>query len=418
VNLKQLIKHKFFKGSFIVMAATAVNSVLNYLYHLITVRNVTVSQYGTIQSLISLNYVFTIFTGAFSLAIISELGDKPRKKISSYTAHLAKLALRGSLIVLLILLVLYPLISDFLHLKSFSPFFIFSLQHGIIFLPVLYQSVLKARLKFWQSSLANILATAFKIITIIFLFQIGLKTNGALWGWVSHKLILLIASAFFVYQLFKPAKEKIKKLNFNFWKFSLISLITNFALTTIYTFDILLVKHWFTANQAGVYSATSTIGKIIFFIANSILIVAYPLFSKYKKSKPKLKKLIKLSAVSMLILIAVGLGVYYFGGELILNTLLTTDYANVAPYLFSFGVFISLTSIFNLIIRFFLAVESNLSLCLSLPIALGQVLLISLRHQTLFEVINSSIIMLTVGIVIGTFFIVKYFHHESKEKRS
>lgn len=415
MNLNKIIKHKFFKGSFIVLAANAISSVFNYLYHLITVRNVTVSQYGTIQSLISLNYTFAILTGAFSLSIISELGDKPKKKISSYTIPLTKIALKGSLVIWLILLLSFPLIRNFLHLKSFSPFFVFSLQHAIIFLPVVYQSVLKARLKFWQSSFASILATGFKIITIIILFGLGLKVNGALWGWVSFKFILLFISAFFVYQLFKPPnkKQKVLKLGFNFWRFSLISLLTNFALTTIYTTDILLVKHWFDSNQAGVYAATSTIGKIIFFITSSILIVAYPLFTKYKQSKFKLKKLLGLSAVSIVIIIAAGLAAYYLGGKIIINNLLTNKYLKVLPYLFRFGVFMSLLSIFNLIIRFFLAIESKISMFLSLPISLGQIILICFRHQDLFVVINNSIIMLTAGIILGTFFIFQYFIYES-----
>lgn len=420
MNIKQVVKHKFFKGSFIILVATAVNSLFNYLYHLITIRNVSVGQYGTIQSLISLNYIFTIVTGAFSLAIISHLGDKAKKNISSYTAYLAKNALRGSLLIWLILLVFYPLIRDFLHLKSFSPFFVFSLQHSIIFLPVVYQSVLKARLKFWQSSLAGVLATGSKIITIIILFGIGLKVNAALWGGVSFKFILLVISSFFVYQLFKPSKSKqqLNKLDLNFWRFSLISLFTNFALTTIYTVDIILVKHWFDHQQAGVYAATSTIGKIIYFIANSILLVAYPLFSKYKQSKSKLKKLFQLSAISMISIITVGLIFYFFGGKIIIENLLTSRYLKVLPYLFRFGIFISLLSIFNLIIRFFLAVESKLSVFLSLPISLGQIVLITFRHQNLFAVINNSIIMLTAGIILGAVFIYKYFADEPQTNQS
>lgn len=416
MNLKEIVKHKLFKGSIVVLVGTTIGNFLNYLYHLVTGRLLSPADYGLLQSLISLTYFQSILVGAYSIAVVEKISSLKKEEVASTVKGLEKNGFKLSIAFWAVTLLFYPLIKKILHLDSFQLFFIFSLQSLFAFLPAVYNSVLQGRLKFSAGMAVSVFTTLIKLLSAVVLILLGLRVVGGLSSWVIWRIISLGLGYFLVRNFWSFNRQPATKgLEISFLKYSFLSLITNLCLTSLYTMDIILVRYYFEEFNVGIYSATSNLGKMIFFASTTILPVSFPMFVKNRVNKRKLKQMFKLSFIFCLICIFGGIAVFNLFPNFMIKLLYGSKYLSANQYLGRFSVFIGLTALFNLLIRFLLSLRSKFSGYISLFIAVGQVVLIGLRHNDLFEVIDNSIIMLTAGVIIGLFITVKYFAHEPKK---
>jgi O-antigen/teichoic acid export membrane protein len=64
-------------------------------------------------------------------------------------------------------------------------------------------------------------------------------------------------------------------------RYSVMALVTYGLLALMLSSDTLVAKHYLSAHQAGLYAGVSLIGKIAYFAASSLSVVAFPLFSRH-----------------------------------------------------------------------------------------------------------------------------------------
>lgn len=67
-------------------------------------------------------------------------------------------------------------------------------------------------------------------------------------------------------------------------RLSLAALVIYGLLALMVSSDTLVAKHYFTNNEAGLYAGVSLTGKIAYFAASSLFVVAFPLFSRHHDS--------------------------------------------------------------------------------------------------------------------------------------
>lgn len=415
LKIKQLANHHLVKGSFIVLIGNSIVSFLNYLYHLIAGRLLLPDQYGLLESLIALTYFILVFTQAFSFSVINLIARAKKSLIFSLVKQLENRALKLSFIFWLLFLILFPFLKEFLHLPNFLIFLLFSLQVFFCFLPAVYLSTLQARLKFFSFSLVGISQSLSKDIFAFVLIFIGWQVKGALGGLIISGLIGLLIGQKLVKKYWKRKSEKQNtKLTNHFWRYSFLSLVTNLALTSIYSTDILLVRHYFSSYQSGIYSAVSVLGKMIFFAATSILLVAFPLFVKYKDDYKKLSQTFGLCFLFLLIICLVGLFVFKLWPGAIVKLLYGQGYAEAISFLPYFAVFISLFAVLTLLVQFLLALESSLASWLAGIVALSQIFLILNRHLNLKMIISNSLISTAFGLLLGPFFVIKVINEKKQ----
>jgi len=417
-KIRQTIGSTLFQGSFLVLSANIIANFFNYLYHLITGRLLAPDQYGLLQSFIALSALLGILTYLFSYPVVNLAVKTNSKSISSLVKVLEKQSLKFSLILWLVLIASYPLIKSFLHIDNFFLFLIFSLQSFIYFLPIIYQSVLRAKLHFLYFSLLGIIATLTKFIAAPFFIFIGWGLGGALGAFVVSGLSIIFAGQYWV-RKFWPGKikEKRYKLKSSFWQFSLLSLITNFFLISLFSSDILLVRYFLDPYLSGIYAAVSVLGKMIFFGASSVLIVVYPLLVKFKKNPRKLMKIFGLTFFALLFMTIIGMIVFKFSPHIIVNVLYGSKYKAAVYYLPIFSLFVSLLVILNLFIQFFLALEYKMAGWLAGLAAILQIFLIIIRHENIKAIIENSIISIAVVLALSFIMIIKYFNGWYYEKK-
>lgn len=404
MRLKRLFKNHLLTGSFIVFLGNGIAGFFNYLYHLICGKLLSPDQYGLLQSLIALTYFLGIFTGAFSFSVIHLINKVKKSFVFPTIIKLEKEALKLSIIFWLLFLILFSVLKPLLHLKNFFIYFIFTLQIFFSFLPVVYLSLLRAKLEFFKFSLIGIFHPLAKDIFAIIFILASWQTAGALGGIVASGLVITLLARFWVLGSWqKVSKNLIKKISLDahFWRYSSLSLITNLSLTSIYSTDILLVRHYLSAYQSGIYSATSVLGKIIFFAATSILLVSFPLFVKLKKEKDKLREVFWLSLLFLIIVCMFGAVGFTLFPKFVVSLLYDSGYQEAALFLPVFAIFISFFAFLNLMIQFLLAVEEEIVAVIGGIVAVSQTLLIIARHTNLKMIIINSIISVSAGLFLG-----------------
>ena len=165
-----------------------------------------------------------------------------------------------------------------------------------------------------------------------------------------------------------------------------------------YNPDILLVKHFFSTEQAGIYSSASIVGRIIFFGTSMVTGVMFPVISG-KKAAGQDYRPIFWGALGLVSMGAIGLGtIYFLFPSYVVQVLFGQSYIAAVPLLPYFAVFMGLCAVLNLLGNFFLATKNFLVAPILLVGALAQAGAIWFWHESLVQVIGIS--ALIVGVLV------------------
>lgn len=404
------------KGSAVVFIATLVGNFLSYLYHLLVGRRLSPEDYGLLESFIALTYFFGVPIQAFTLSIVKTINETNDKNLKAVVKNLENKAFFLSLAAWGVLLVLFPLFKRLLQFENNYLFLFFSLQALFIFTPVVYGATLQAKLRFVEMSLIGIVASIAKIVVALIFVILGYEVFGALTGYLATGIVSLLAGWFFVRQKLPQSIEGDNKSNLpnHFWQFSTLSLGVNLALISLYSTDILLARYFLSPDESGFYSATSIVGKVIIFVTNAILVVAFPVFVKHKKSLLKLKQMYFLSLLLMGGMVTVGIGAFHFFPEFIVSLLYRNQYNKAIRFVPLFSIFIGLLALLNLLTQFLLALEKRVSLWLAGFAAVLQIALILGNHATIEAIISSSIISVIAALTLGSAYVYTLFYAKKK----
>jgi len=155
----------------------------------------------------------------------------------------------------------------------------------------------------------------------------------------------------------------------------------------LYNLDIILVKHFFTAELAGHYAALALIGHIIFFIVGPLAAVMFPFASAARATQKQPNFVLKKSLGMSVFIGLAGLIIYFLCPNLIIKIIVGANYLNLAPYLGWFGLSMLLFSLISLLSQYFLSInKTGFVYFLGMAVFL-QILFIALWHQNLWQII-------------------------------
>lgn len=200
------------------------------------------------------------------------------------------------------------------------------------------------------------------------------------------------------------------------FSYGIPSAIAIFSLSSFISNDIILVKHFFTPHDAGLYAGLSLVGKVIYYLTAPIGTVMFPIIIQKFNKKENFRNtfflaLFLVGAASL----AVTFFYFIFPTFTILLFLKNPVYKSVVPYLGLFGVFISIYSLVSILIYFFLSVKKTSVAYISLGGACLQLILISLFHYNFISVIFDSIIALSLLlIVLLLYYLINYQFKNAK----
>lgn len=392
--IKEFIKHPLFTGSFVMIIGSNGVNFLNYIYHLVMVKLLSPSTYGELAAVLSLIGLIGIIPASLGLVIIKFVSSsKSSDEISGIIKWFNLRLFLGSFLIFFIIILSSPFISSFLNIDNIvlivllGASFIFSLPS------LLYKSVLQGVLRFKQTVMTLFLENGAKLVFGALLVYIGFSVLGAVLGFVIASFVGWALSRFFIRDFIKKISIKINVVPM-FW-FTIPVIIQTVSTTFLFTSDLILVKHFFSAHDAGVYAVISTLGKVILFGTGPIGAVMFPLVSQRKVRGENFQKIFILSLLLTTTVAIFILLLYYFFPNLVI-TILNASYLEASPYLFWYGVFITLFTISLLFVSLYLSLGKTLVVIFPLFASIFQILGIWFFHNSIMMVIGVSIVVTTL----------------------
>jgi O-antigen/teichoic acid export membrane protein len=409
---KAFATNPLFSGSAIMLLGSLVANAMNYLYHLIMGRMLGPEDYGILASIFSLLYIVSIVPLSSSVAIVKFIsGAKDKKELSLIYSSLKRFILKLAVLGLIVICLITPLLSKFLHIDNILTLLLVGPIFFLSLVTLINQSTSQGQLQFLGVVVPMSISSVFKLIlSIIFVF-LGFSALGAVGGVAVAALLAYFSSLYFV----RGIKTVNKDYDIRpFIKYSLPVLLQALAFTSLFTIDVILVKHFFSSYDAGIYAALATLGKIIFFASSPITSVMFPIVSKRKAVGQNYLKVAILAflinaSISMSVLLVYGLEPFF-----VVKILYGAKYLTPAGSLLLMGLFISIYTSANFLINYLLSVGKLRAMLIPFAAALLQIIGIILWHDSLIQVIQVSLIVsILMFLSIVSYMLYNSIHNEN-----
>lgn len=390
-KIKNFIKHPLFSGSMIMVVGSLGVNAVNYLYHVLMGRILGPVNYGTLASLYSIIYLVGIVPISTGVAIVKFISSaKDRKEAYSIYSSLKRFVFFVALATLVILFAASPVIARFLNIDNFWLVSLVSLVLFYMLRTLVNQATLQGLLKFSGSVIPNLISAVGKLGVGLLLIYLGFSVFGAAVGIVVAVILGYLSSSFYIGKIFRkrePAAYNLKP----FFIYSLPVLLQALAFTSIFTVDVILVKHFLSPFEAGIYAALSTLGKIIFFASSPIAATMFPIVSGRKLKGERYSKVFWASLGSTTVVSLAIVVFYWLFPNIAIGVLYGKAYLSAKTELIWMGLFILFYTLSSLLVNFSLSLGKLKIVIFPVVIALIQIPILWFFHGSIRQVVQISL---------------------------
>ena len=397
------------KHGLIMTVSMAIARFFGYLFHIYVARALGPDDYGVFGSLFAFFMILAVpITGTIQTVIsrytsdykIEENYPQIKDLIIISFKKLSKLGLLGFIIIAIIS---FPF-SMFLKLPS--PFLIILIGIAVllIFIVPIFRGILQGLQNFKWLALNNILETFFKFIFGLLLISLGFGLNGAIFAFSLSYLSVLLISMIPISFVIK-GKTKNKNTFPGIYEYGYVVLLITGVMTIFQNIDVILVKHYFSSYETGLYSAASNVGKTILFLGSGISLTIFPKISEESNNKNSFNILKKGMVISFSLSLAFVLTCLVYK-EKIISILYGDNYIESAVLLPYFAIAMSFLFFTSIILSFLLATKKYRFFFPLLIMPVIEIIMILVFHNTLMSVlfilniINAIVFFISLVILI------------------
>ena len=399
------MSHRLARHSSIIFSATIVANLLAYLFHVYMGRSLGAAEYGILGSLLAAFYILFVPLGAISTVVTKFVSEfKAREeygKVASLLFPGMRKLSRYAILIFIGLSLGSWLIADFLRIPS--PFPVILMGLGIAFATgvSIPRGVLQGLQKFGQLGLNISLESLIRLLLGVLLVSLGLGVNGAILayglGYLAATLLALMPLRFLLHLRNETVDVS------SIYKFSLPALAMSICLAVMTNVDIIFVKHFFTSEEAGVYTVVSVLGKVIFFVSGAFTIPMFPLVSELHTRGENTLSILKKSLFYVISFSGIVIAVYWLSSSFIVHALYGAAYSPAVPLLGAMGIAMGLIALVMVYTTYLLALKDMRFIKVLLGCTFLQIILLSLFHHTLLQVIQ--VLIFTNGLALFLLFL-------------
>jgi len=264
----------------LVFCASMFGNICGFLFHAIASRRLGVEEYGALYALISAFLIVATPFNIFATVVAKFAAEFRALRDASHLRGLVLGLVRGCAIIgvgymIVAVIVAVPL-ARFLHVSAWTIPFI-----GLIVAVALLSALLRAFAQGTQDFLGYSFSSAgegiAKVLGIIFFTAVGWHLFGGLMAFFVGALTGVVIIGLGLYRRYAPVAQQPVRYD---WRRIALTSGGSAALTIVIMLmgyaDVVIVKHSFDPTQAGIYSAASLGGKILFFLVGFIPTVLLP----------------------------------------------------------------------------------------------------------------------------------------------
>jgi O-antigen/teichoic acid export membrane protein len=386
----------------------------NYLYNLILGRILGPAQFADAAVLITFLLVLSFIAMTFQLvtAKFSVLFEN-----NIFTSFIAKVYKQASVVglVLGVLIVAFAeQLKAVFNTSSSSMFIIFGCGVPLYFLMSVNRGAFQGKKAYKSLSITYQGEMLSRLLITLGLILVFNMQSSAV---IAIGIVLSFVFGLFPFKFkqisFKesiPLEGKYSKQIKNFFLLTAFYELTQIIINNS---DILLVKHYFDAYEAGLYASLALIGRIVYFIAWMFVMLLLPAVVELKKEgKETASVFFKYVGYIALISIIIILTCLSFP-ELIINLLFGEQYIAMAPLLWKYAIATSMFAISNIFAYYYLSLDKYVPVIISGVFGMLQMVLVIFYHDSLEQVVHMQIIAMILLLVIQ----IGFFTYESKANK-
>lgn len=410
-KISQAISHPLISGSAIVFAGTLFANLFHFIFNLFMSRTLSVSDYGTLASLVSVILLFALIADSFIPTIVHfssiHFAKKELGAVASIFFEVSRFSFFVGAFIIVTFLIFQTPISDFLKINNIFLILILSFTIFLSFFYSANRAMIQSMLSFKYLSFLSILGAFIKVALGIFFIKLGFGVAGAMWAFLISFLVPYIVSFIPLKFVFSKTKNT-SIINFTtLAKYGGPATLSILGLTSFITSDMILVKHFFSVKDAGIYAGLSLIGRVIYFFSAPIGLVMFPLIVQRHAKQEKYKNIFLLSVFLVSLASILITGFYYLFPEFVIKLFLKREeYLVIKQMLWIFGMYISLYSIASVVTSFFLSTKKTKIFIPILLMAILQIILIFFIHDSFMHVILMSMLCM-IGLLL--FYLIYYW---------
>ena len=403
-KLIEIYKNSFIiSRSSIVIVSSLFASVFSYLFQFLSARSLSVEEYSELVSLFSLSVIIgtimLVFTNG-TTKLVAEIKsiDYPFR-LSRFFFSLMKLVLVTTFFVFIGMIFFQKQIGAYLNIQNYKLIYIFAVAVVFGNINTALGPVLQGLQRFKAFSFYNIFNAFTKFLVALIVLYFSLTVIETFWGLVISTVLSIALGAFLLRKNLKLDLKAFDKVDIEtLVKYSIGSILILAGLNFLQNNDVILVKHYFDSNTAGIYASLTVIGRIIFFAASPVSIVMLPICAeRYKHGGDVVKPFLVSLSISAFISLC-GVFVYWLFPKLVIGILFGQKYLVAEPYLPLFGAFMFVYTLLYLFGTFFISISKFKQGSLMLVGAIIQILGIHFFHENLYQVITISIIATVISL--------------------
>jgi len=393
----RLLSNRVLRYNAIFLAGSLATGAFGYVFHFATGRLLGPAQYAVVASAVAALYLLNL--PALVLQTVSarytsiaagrhEAGGVPR-----LLAQLTVTGLGAGLVVATLLIVFRGPLSAYLQIADQRIIDLLAAASVVALLVAVTRGSLQGFRRFVALSINTVLDMALRVASAVGLILFGLGAFGGVIAIVIGPVIAYGQSLFLFRGLRQEAVGVPTPLA-QVGRYAAISTIAAVGTTYLYNADVVLSKHYLSAEAAGIYAAASVLGRVVYFLGLTVAQVMFPEVATLHARDEPHYHVVDLS-LALLAAVAVGLAVLYAAVPGLVLLPYGAAFNPVRPYLWPFAIALGLLAIVNLFINYLLSIGSARFAVPLLGACVLETGLIATFHQSPLQILE--MVVLTMG---------------------
>lgn len=389
--LRRALKSDFLTHGAWIFGSTIFVNAFNYLYHFFMTRYLGPQGYGVLSSVVAatmLGGVPALIATSVLVKFTSEFSalEQPGRIRSLYRGAFKLLTLCAAAFFV-IAFALRMQIAAFLHVTDTTLITLGALAISLTIVVPAFRGILQGAQDFKRLALSLAYEIIAKAALGIGLVLAGLGLRGALLGYVGGTLIGTLY-AYFALGTVRVAAPQTVRIDWSrLAKTSLGISLSTLGIAALSSVDVILVKHYFSATDAGLYGAMALAGKTMIFVVGFLPQLILPKASARAASGSSALPVLLQGIAAAVALLGAGLLVLFFFPALALRILAGPAYLAAAPNLFAYATAMSLLGVIQIIANYLIGIHRYAFVIPLLAGTVAEIVLIGLRHDSLYQVV-------------------------------
>jgi O-antigen/teichoic acid export membrane protein len=377
----------------LVFFAMMVLNVGGFVFHAVASRRLGVAEYGVLYTLIS-GCTIAAVPAALAVPVIARFAAEFRvlhdeRHVRRLIRDVVRIFGALSLVYLVLAFATMNPVGAFLRVPVWTVPFVAIMGGGMLFSGVL-RGVAQGTQDYRAFTISCITDCFAKVAVLIVLMTLALGLLGGVIGFTAGIFGGAIAVGAVLFNRYRSVGECEMRYD---WRRIALSGLGSAALTIagalMGSMDVVLVKHFFDANQAGIYSAASLGGKVLLYFVGFVPTILLPQATERHVRGEQTRYAL---AACVAVLVAIGISgviALKFFGIVLLHALVGHAFDGAAGLLLPYGTAMVCLALAGMLGSYGIATHRIAFAVPLLFCIVGTLLSIALFHQTLTQVVTA-----------------------------